>query len=328
MNDTLQKLISENKIPQAIGELRQMSKYDRDLHTEVIQISARYEEYLRQKRLGMSDDAAANIELSRIRAALVDVGERAEASNESNSIFKNIIKTNQAKNWLPVIALLSILGISYLIYGFLNRRHEDEKASTTPITLQQLPTDEPNTFKIAFYKNEEEAHPDIEKDLMKSKKVKLYAIRGSRLFKEEDGLFYLKRYKKGKIEPLQVCQVLLLDFSPVTQEQYNKIQENVNLKWTTREEDTKTQQNTVKIINSLKSDYNIEAKLYQQSDFQYFKMFIFDDYCYFTIYHKVGNAKEHQEYRLIKAKYGDPMYESLESIFDANWKKAKEANSI
>ena len=55
MKQTLQNLLAEGKIKQVIAELMQLHTDDTDLKAEIGQLSARYAEYDRQKRMGFED---------------------------------------------------------------------------------------------------------------------------------------------------------------------------------------------------------------------------------------------------------------------------------
>ena len=51
MKQVLQNLLAEDKTKQVIAQLIQLSTDDTDLKAEIVQLSARYAEYERQKRM-------------------------------------------------------------------------------------------------------------------------------------------------------------------------------------------------------------------------------------------------------------------------------------
>ena len=55
MKQALQNLLAENKTKQVIAQLIQLSTDDTDLKVEIVQLSARYAEYERQKRMDIED---------------------------------------------------------------------------------------------------------------------------------------------------------------------------------------------------------------------------------------------------------------------------------
>lgn len=311
MNKTLQQLFIENKIPEAIQVLLLLTHFDHNLQNEVTQISARYEEWQRKERNGLLDNTALNVEISQIRTALIDIESRIEKSKKLGNPFSGLGNSYNFKPWIVILFAIGFMSIGYLPCYYLHNRID-----THPIIENNQ-----DSLQIKFYKNEIEAHPEIEKELINSKKHKIYIIKGNKLFKENEGLLYLKKYKKADFHPLHEFQVLLLDFDNTSNEQYERLRENISASWENREDDTNTQHRTVNTINSLKPNFNIKYRVYNPNNFQYFKMFIFDDYCYFTIYHRIG-IKPHQDYRFIKVGNKTPIYESLESIFDTNWEKA------
>ena len=68
MKQTLQNLLAEGKTKQVIAELMQLHTDDTDLKAEIVQLSARYAEYDRQKRMSLEDPSVLSIELNKIRS--------------------------------------------------------------------------------------------------------------------------------------------------------------------------------------------------------------------------------------------------------------------
>lgn len=62
MKQTLQNLLAEGKTAKIIQSLLAITKsQDTNLYQEVLQLSARFAEYERQKRLGLAEDAPLSI---------------------------------------------------------------------------------------------------------------------------------------------------------------------------------------------------------------------------------------------------------------------------
>lgn len=131
MKQTLQNLLAEGKTKQAIAELMQLSTHDTDLKAEVVQLSARYAEYERQKRMGLEDPSVLGIELNKINNALLSVIDRLEkkGSTHSNVSFSidrkpltwttSITKwtgLNDVKSWIAVLAGLAGIMTFYFKY--------------------------------------------------------------------------------------------------------------------------------------------------------------------------------------------------------------------
>ena len=55
MKQTLQNLLAEGKTKQVIAELMQLQTNDTELKAEIVQLSARYAQYERQKKMDIED---------------------------------------------------------------------------------------------------------------------------------------------------------------------------------------------------------------------------------------------------------------------------------
>ena len=72
MKQNLENILAEGKTARAIQSLLEITKsQDADLYKEMLQISARFAGYERQKRLNLADDTPLSIEHNKINAALV-----------------------------------------------------------------------------------------------------------------------------------------------------------------------------------------------------------------------------------------------------------------
>lgn len=85
MKQMLQNLLIQGKTKQVIAELIQLISDDTDLKTEIVQLSARYAEYERKKRMDLEDPSVLGIELSKINNALLSVIGQFEKDNTPNA---------------------------------------------------------------------------------------------------------------------------------------------------------------------------------------------------------------------------------------------------
>ena len=72
----LYSLLAENKIAQVITELRSNTEGVIDLHDEVLQLSARFQQNEKKRRLDLSDNEDVNREYNKIREGLISVIKR------------------------------------------------------------------------------------------------------------------------------------------------------------------------------------------------------------------------------------------------------------
>ena len=132
MKQTLQNLLAEGKTKQVIAQLMQLSTHDTDLKAEVVQLSARYAEYERQKRMGLEDPSVLGIELNKINNALLSIiGQLKVDSPSSVGVIRNQPDThlpkqvfswtkwtglNDVKSWIAVLAGLAGIMTFYFKY--------------------------------------------------------------------------------------------------------------------------------------------------------------------------------------------------------------------
>lgn len=224
----------------------------------------------------------------------------------NEQLNKNIISRNECE--------IELNKINNSFFALLNDGDDDED-SIFEISKKS---------NIAHYENEFAAHEDIKNEILRSKKIKLHLIRGTRLFKEDEGLFYLGRYltQGHKINSLLNVKILFMNFSDLSEDDYTFLTQNINVKWKELIEDKNGFHKTIERIKALNEDFDIKVKLYEVKSFHYFKLYIFDDACFFTVYHKLGKAKEHQQYPIFKIGKDTPFYSVLESVFDMTWDKS------
>jgi Effector-associated domain 11 len=140
MKQTLQNLLAEGKTKQVIDLLREVTKQDTDLHGEVLQLSARFEEMERQNRLNISETANINLERNRINNALLSVVNRLDDTSTPSVLT--------SKKWLKIGAgLVALIGIiasiaqisGYSLRDWLPKKEEVPKTKDTVIVVQKAP---------------------------------------------------------------------------------------------------------------------------------------------------------------------------------------------
>lgn len=174
---------------------------------------------------------------------------------------------------------------------------------------------------LLHFENENAAHDEIENQILRSNKIKLHLIRGEKLFKEKEGLFYLRKY--NSLSQFLNLKVLFLDFETLTQEEYIHLNRSISLVWKGLNEDRESFIHTLDRLNQLNDDFDVKVKVYGFNHLHFLKLYIFDDSCYFTVYHKLGKTKEHQKYPVFKIDNSSPLYPIFEAIFDNSWEKSK-----
>ena len=139
MKQTLQNLLADGKTKQVIDQLRQVTQHDADLHNEVLQLSARFEELERQNRLGLSDSANISLERNRINNALLSVVNRLDGRSTPSVL--------RSKKWLKMGAgLIAAIGIiasvvqisGYSLRDMFSKKEETSKPKDTVTIIQQV----------------------------------------------------------------------------------------------------------------------------------------------------------------------------------------------
>lgn len=120
MSDQLQvlrKLLADGKTRQAIEHLLPLTAADRDLHNEVVQLSAQFEELERQTRLNVGDPKLLGTERNRINAALLGVMDK---------IFGNggpLKRTWNIRKFIVWIGVLAVVAgtTGYVLRGYFRK---------------------------------------------------------------------------------------------------------------------------------------------------------------------------------------------------------------
>ena len=140
MKQTLQNLLAEGKTKQVIDQLRQVTQKDTDLHDEVLQLSARFEEIERQNRMGLSDSANISLERNRINNALLSVVNRLDGTSTPSVL--------PSKKWLKMgVGMVAAVGIiasiaqisGYSLRDMFSKKEEASKSKDTMTVVQQAP---------------------------------------------------------------------------------------------------------------------------------------------------------------------------------------------
>ena len=203
--------------------------------------------------------------------------------------------------------------INIAFFDFLNNVNNKDLLSNSTLKSELL-----------SFNDEAAAYDEIREEILKSRKIKLHCIRGSKLFKENQGLFDLLRYEPGVQKPNMFLdfKVLLLDYNNLNENEYEALKQGITINWRGLEVDRGKLAKTVDRIKSINEKYTCRVRLYNVNMFQHIKLFMFDSNCYFTFYHKLGKIAKHQEYPLFKVRSNSPLYLILERIFDTTWQNS------
>lgn len=147
MIQTLQNLLAEGKTKQVIAELMQVSTDDTDLKAEIVQLSARYSEYERQKRMDVEAPSVLGIELNKINSALLSViGQLKEQSTPNTKVvaihpgvhvprqgfsWTKWTGLNDLKSWIAIFA-----GLAGILTFYFKIVKGDEKGKLINVTVQ------------------------------------------------------------------------------------------------------------------------------------------------------------------------------------------------
>ncbi len=175
--------------------------------------------------------------------------------------------------------------------------------------------------KLLHFENEYAAHEEIKSEILRSNKIKLHLIRGGELFKNENGLFNLKKYKS--VSQFLNLKILFIDFESLSQEEYLYLNNCISLNWKGLEVDREGFTHTIDSLKYLSEGFDVKVRVYGLNLLHFLKLYIFDNSCYFTVYHRLGKAKEHQQYPIFKIESSSPLYSVFEAIFDNSWEKSK-----
>ena len=131
MKQTLQNLLAEGKTKQVIAELMQLHTDDTDLKAEIVQLSARYAEYDRQKRMDIEDPSVLSIELNKINNALLSVMSQLDGVSTPSFIPSGVSShyfTTKRLIWFGggVVAFIGILANLATVLDYLGVKSKDE----------------------------------------------------------------------------------------------------------------------------------------------------------------------------------------------------------
>ena len=125
----LYSLLAENKIAQVITELRSNTAGVIELHEEVLQLSARFQQNEKKRRLDIENNEDVNREYNKIRNALLSVIERLPNSSIASSVKKN--KWVSMSVWL-LVAIVSIIFVAKISETNLTSFSKKEEIKSTP----------------------------------------------------------------------------------------------------------------------------------------------------------------------------------------------------
>jgi len=155
MKSKIIALIAEDKIELAMNELLFLTKHDADFHQEIIQLSARFRQNERQRRLNLIDTKDINIENNKIREALLSIVYRYFQSNAENI---NFAKYKWSKLIIVTLTVFSVVILSYFLYKALENKKN-------PAPVQVEPQIGVNSKVEKTHKEKNEKDVNNEKDL-------------------------------------------------------------------------------------------------------------------------------------------------------------------
>lgn len=194
----IQQLIAENRISEAIQELLAATE-NTHLHTEVIQQSAKFEHYNRERRNGTTSEADLNVMLAKIQTALLAINEKLDNATTPKSVnlwkyiigaaviigmiagtikiidfFSSDTPANSATNTVTILVhgtdgkddvVLPNRGIVYLLYG--DAKIPEQINNEGEATFKQIPESffqENTRVEILFQDPEGEPYRAVYRD--------------------------------------------------------------------------------------------------------------------------------------------------------------------
>ena len=119
MKQALRQLIAQGKTGQAIDQLLQRTEQsgNTELREEVLMQSARYRDYAKARRLGVSSVADQQTTLARINQALLHISNQLPEDGGGNGSGGRRVKPRQTKAWQWVVGAGVVIGILSGIAG-------------------------------------------------------------------------------------------------------------------------------------------------------------------------------------------------------------------
>ncbi len=144
----LHALIAAGKTRAAIESLLTEARSDRDLHTEALALSARFQNFTREKNGGRAEPAWLDAELNRIHAAALDLIERLPEDSEAVTLSHRLTTPARWKSATFWTFFLTILGLLIGLLAYLNDFgvfpfRKPEPVTTRVDTLPARPADAP-----------------------------------------------------------------------------------------------------------------------------------------------------------------------------------------
>jgi len=147
--DTLKSSLAAGKTRQVMESLLMRTQGDRDLHTEAVALSARYQHYLREKNGGRAEPAWLDMELNKINAAALGLIELFP----ERAVFAKKMNWEKVALWLGIFA--AIAGITgYTLWDY------SKKPEPVPIVAPkveppvqnsaEMPKSQPSTAQPAL----------------------------------------------------------------------------------------------------------------------------------------------------------------------------------
>jgi hypothetical protein len=175
-----------------------------------------------------------------------------------------------------------------------------------------------NLIKMKYCTGEHNLHQEWRKKIQDSSTIKLFLLRGARLFDEVNGVFYLENISDIPNLQNKCFQIILLDFQTITEDEYNQIQKIYSIDFRNFKHDQELNQITIDNLKKLKTKgYNIEFKLMKIQHISDRKMIIYDDIIYYTEYKSKSLLHQKGEYHKINST--DKDFDTIKNIFNSAW---------
>lgn len=170
MKQTLQNLLAEGKTKQVIAEIMQLSTDDTDLKAEIVQLSARFSEYERKKRMDLEDPSVLGIELNKINSALLSVINQLD-NGTTPSVSSHFFTTNRLI-WFGggVVAVIGLLANLATVLDYLGVKSKDEgKIKNVSVSVENKERDLIPVLSKAAYIIMAVDGGDVKKELIDDK---------------------------------------------------------------------------------------------------------------------------------------------------------------
>lgn len=133
----IKQLIAEGKTEEVIRRMLQdTTPLPEEIHEQVVLLSARFEQWRKAERLGMTEN---NAELNRINAALIDLANTIDEAKAGNEVFTAAAKGGRASKKWSILGI-GVVGMILLVFLLLNWPGKDPVENNELKESQQTTT--------------------------------------------------------------------------------------------------------------------------------------------------------------------------------------------